>query len=110
MPLRTMPFSGVGRWVCQKLQPIVDSMEHMIRDSRELVHQLRQLVVGDDEIFLKMDVADFYPTGSQKMLVSSAKAMALTADKSLIDEVVHFLTYHQYIELHLDSNRMALER
>ena len=57
------PMKGAMGWISSLLQSSLRGQRHILRDSAELLDQLRELHVAVDDTFLKIDIKDYYMSG-----------------------------------------------
>eukprot|EP00933_Yihiella_yeosuensis_P044464 TRINITY_DN39620_c0_g1_i1.p1 TRINITY_DN39620_c0_g1~~TRINITY_DN39620_c0_g1_i1.p1 ORF type:complete len:635 (+),score=76.46 TRINITY_DN39620_c0_g1_i1:476-2380(+) len=96
-------FAGLSAWCASQLRRLLVQHQHLIPDSRTFVRQLKLLTADADSYFIKLDVKDFYMSGTADELVNDAVGlMASGQRKELTKEALQFLLSTQFVtsELH----------
>ena len=88
----------MGCWLSWLIRPLLKRMEHLYKNTNDLVASLRRNPVGESWILLKADVKDFYLTGLHRQLASAVASAFTGKFKLAVQEVLELLLYHQYVK------------
>ena len=64
---------GLSRWVSRELQGPLTGHKWFLASSAQLVADIRTVIAEDSDYFVKLDVRDFYMTGTPSELTNSIK-------------------------------------
>ena len=92
-------FKGISRWLVIQLQPILDSLDHVVTSSQEVIRRLQGSRAWVSTRFSKLDVKDFFLAGEQKELVETISAAFHGELQVLVRDAVNFLLYRQYVQV-----------
>ena len=99
-------FAGLSKWVGLQLREQLGRPTHLLRDARHLVTILKQETVANNSYFIKIDVKDFYMSGTAQELTEDARqCMHSGPRKKLLESALLFLLQEQYVESPLLEER-----
>eukprot|EP00959_Pyramimonas_sp_CCMP1952_P163693 3422108-Pyramimonas_sp.AAC.1 len=76
------PLTGGMRYVSSLLRPFLARQPHILRDSQDLLHQLRGIAVLENDRFLKIDIKDYFMSGEHHQLIHhSSQAIECPASR-----------------------------
>ena len=90
---------GLSVWLMKQLQPVLDKMEHIVKDSFELVRRIKDYgEVTSETTLIRVDVKEFYMSGNAETLSQEASKLVPPGPRrELIREVAEWLLMNQYI-------------
>ena len=88
---------GVAAWLMQKLQVKLSSCDHILPDSNALVQRLARLSWKSTFRFTKLDVKDFYLTGSHEDIIDLASRDFEGNEANVVALTVRFLCSTQFV-------------
>ena len=100
-PIHSYPVNHMApgmRWLASKLSPCLSRVPHLLKDSSDLMAKLKSFKVPEGTRCLKLDVKDFYLTGSHDYLVTNSASLlepeeredfSLLAKSILSNQFVH---------------------
>ena len=99
--------AGLGKWLISLLKPALRRLGHLLRDSSDLVRDLRAGRSSfPDHKLSKLDVKDFYLCGDFRKLAETAAKAAPASHASCVEAVTYFLLSNQYIKSPLLPGRL----
>ena len=78
---------------------------HMLRDSEHLCSELENLDLSDQDVLYRIDVREFYMSGTHKDLVAEVSSIFSGVMKTLISRVLEFLLFYQFVTCDLLPGR-----
>ena len=66
-------FEGLARWLTVQLRQVLSKMPNLVVNSDAAAAKLAQVQIAGDEGLIKLDVKDFYLSGSQHDIVSTIR-------------------------------------
>ena len=93
------PFAVLSRWLMKKLDAHVYDSDLVIKNTDALIERIKSTPLIGNEVLLKLDIKDFFLSGSSEMLVEDALAGIEDPDLELLRKILHFLTERQYVQL-----------
>jgi len=91
------PFGPLGKLLSRFLREQLHTKYHLVKNSQDLVRKLRNYSFPQNSVLVTADVADFFMTGDHAYLAAQATKFFSGEEKAILSDVIHFLTYHQYI-------------
>eukprot|EP00438_Fugacium_kawagutii_P000047 Skav211389 [mRNA] locus=scaffold8085:1910:3208:+ [translate_table: standard] len=92
------PFSGLGAWLAHNLQQSLRKIPHILRNSGDLVTQLEQFRSGNAFTFVKVDIKDYFMSGTREELQQFASELLGAGIRNVGKQVIDFLLTHQYVQ------------
>ena len=92
------PFKVLAQWVSRKLEEVVYDWGSILRNTEQLIDQLKDLSLKGDEVLLRLDVSEFFMSGKIEELTNDATDVVLE-NKDILKEAVAFLLDNQYVKL-----------
>ena len=102
-------FEGLGKWASKTLRDeLKEKAPNLLRDTADLMKRVSRLHVDESTRFLKVDVKEFFYSGTCSEIVSDSTAICKDSPKfRVLVDVVQFLTHHQYVEEQGQMYRVA---
>ena len=98
---------GLSRWVSRELQGPLTGHTWFLTSSSQLVADIRTVVAEDCDYFVKLDVRDFYMTGTPSELKDSIKILFPPGPRCrLLCEAVEYLLSSEYVVSNLVPGRV----
>ena len=98
---------GLSRWVARELQSPLTGHVWFLTSSAQLVADIRTVIAEDSDYFVKLDVRDFYMTGTPSELTNSIKSLFPVGPRcKLLCEAVEFLLSSEYVVSKLVPGRV----
>ena len=94
-------FEGIAKWTSQVIRRILDTeCSWLVRNSTEAAQKLRALRVDESDVFAKLDMKDFYHSGTPKQLEDDVLQLLpeTHAAKPALRKALRLLLQHQYIK------------
>ena len=91
-------FAGLSSWVAQQLRSATCAYSGIIESVEELVKQVQRQRPVKTSYFVRLDVADFFLSGSFDDLIHDATVhMEPTVEKSVLEDIPSFLLRQQFV-------------
>ena len=98
---------GLSRWVSRELQGPLTGHTWFLTSSAQLVADIKTVVAEDCDYFVKLDVRDFYMTGTPSELKDSIKVLFPPGPRCrLLCEAVEYLLSSEYVVSNLVPGRV----
>ena len=91
-------FRGLSMWVHKTLQPSVDNLSWVARDSNQVHEGLRSIVIEDDATITIEDLKDFYLTGDVHDVATTVGKLVEPAKRSVMTAALLFLLSNQFVK------------
>ena len=99
--------AGLSTWVAKEVQRSLAGFGHLLKGAEQLVDDLRLLRVSPNARMIRMDVKDFYMSGSKFLLSTSAGEIVGDGSRStLVGEATRFLLDHDFAASPLHRSRL----
>ena len=69
------PLAPGHRWLASQLDPILSQTPHLLKDSNDLMTRLKHLKVPAGCRAIKLDVKDFYLSGSHELIINKCSSL-----------------------------------
>ena len=81
--------AGLSRWLMGRLDPSLKLWPHILFQTSDLFPMLKNVVATDQDILIKLDVRDFFLSGSHEDVVSACTShIGHSSDKHLTADVI----------------------
>ena len=91
-------FEGLSRWLASVFREKLEPYVHLVKNSEAAADIINSTRIDGDEIFIKLDIKDYYLSGTMDELTASvSRALHGRAHLSLIRDVTQFLVFNQYV-------------
>ena len=98
---------GLSRWVSRELQGPLTGHTWFLTSSAQLVADIKTVAAEDSDYFVKLDVRDFYMTGTPSELKDSIKVLFPPGPRCrLLCEAVEYLLSSEYVVSNLVPGRV----
>ena len=98
---------GISRWFSRELQGPLTGHTWFLTSSSQLVADIRTVVAEDCDYFVKLDVRDFYMTGTPSELKDSIQILFPPGPRCrLLCEAVEYLLSSEYVVSNLVPGRV----
>ena len=98
---------GLSRWVSRELQGPLTGHTWLLTSSAQLVADIKTVAAEDSDYFVKLDVRDFYMTGTPPELKDSIEVLLPPGPRCrLLCEAVEYLLSSEYIVSNLVPGRV----
>ena len=95
----TYAFKGLSKWVARQIQSILCQHPHILRNSADFVQKISLIPAESHHYFVKLDLKDFYMSGSCMDLTNDVVGIFPRGPrKSIIEACVIFLLDSQFIQ------------
>ena len=92
------PFLALGKWLQRTLRPVILRYNHLLKDSRHLIAQLRNVQIEASDILGKADVKDFFMSGQHAELAQGVSSFFQGNFALLIKDIVLFILDNQWVD------------
>lgn len=91
-------FKGLAMWVTSRLRIRNLEIPHVVKSGQNFVQSISKLVaMGNSTLFVKLDLKDFFLSGTPDQLVRDCIKGFAGAESKLMEESLDLLLWHQYI-------------
>ena len=98
---------GLSRWVSRELQGPLTGHTWFLTSSAQLFANIKTVTAEDSDYFVKLDVRDFYMTGTPSELKDSIKVLFPPGTRCrLLCEAVEYLLSSEYVVSNLVPGRV----
>ena len=94
-------YLGLMSWISMVLSDALAKWTHLVPSSDCVIRKLKHLQVAENDIFLHMDLKDFYMTGDSDFLVFHCSLLVPFKLRSVFRKVLKFLLSNQYVSSRL---------
>lgn len=77
---------------------VCSRFSHLIQDTRQFLEQLKHVDCSDSDIFVKLDVKDYFLTGDAHFLACVAASFFSGSEAQFVKCSTFFLLTHQFVE------------
>ena len=89
---------GLSTWIAYQFRAELEKLDHLVKDSRELVQKLSKLEATSNCYFMKLDIKDFFMSGNPVNLTDDAsKLLPRGARKALVSRALLHILSCQFV-------------
>ena len=85
------------RWLKGNLRPVLERLPHLLKNSQDLMDKLRSFRLPRDVRFLKLDVKDFFLTGSHGFLIETCAGLLPPSERASFRLMADAVIRNQFI-------------
>ena len=91
------PMGAGMKLIMDLLHPGLAAISHLLPSSRAFVKQLRSMKFECDTTWIKLDIVDYFMSGTHQDFISGSSLLVAIAWKPLYISVLKSILYHQYV-------------
>lgn len=92
------PFAGLGAWLAYRLRKGLAAHIHILRNTTDLVQQLKTFVSDVPIAFIKIDIKDYFMSGTREELREHGSRLLDVEGRLLGQRVIDFLLTYQFVK------------
>ena len=93
-------FNGVMAWISQLLATALSKYKHLLVSSDDLIERLTHVQLQTNDVFVHVDLKDFFMTGKVQWLTHHASLVVPLCLRPVFRRALSFLLGNQYITTH----------
>jgi hypothetical protein len=93
-------FVGIMSWVAMILHESLSKYSHLAKSSKDVVQRMSALHLAENDVFLHMDLKDFFMTGSPSWLVRHCSLIIPMKFREVFREALQLILDNQFITAH----------
>ncbi|MDP7647116.1 MAG: hypothetical protein QGH82_03460 [Candidatus Woesearchaeota archaeon] len=94
-------FMGIMCWISLVLKQALAKFPHLLESSDAFIDRISKVKMEENDVFLHMDLKDFFMTGSSQFLVHHASLIIPMRLRQVFRKALKFILDNQYITAHL---------
>jgi hypothetical protein len=95
-------FHGLSQWIIHVLEPLLDEVPWVLEDSHSVAKYLRSLTVPESVVAYKVDLKDFYLSGTDEEIAIAVsdylRERGLSAVAAVMHKVLFFVLSNQFVQ------------
>ncbi len=89
------------RWISLVVRDAIRKYSHLVDSTSSFIDRMSELRVAENDVFMHMDLKDFFMTGSAQYLVHHCSLIIPFRFREVFREALLFILENQYISAHL---------
>ena len=104
------PFSALGAWLNYRINLQIGCLPHLLKDSGQLVDAISHQQIPKHVFLFRIDVAEFFMSGSSSQLINSIVPHFPQSERTLIQEALNLILENQFIQSKISSDQSVVHQ